>query len=58
MHPENADLTKYLQPCTYIDFENRDEIFHSGDIDSERITRSTSEVLQYREGICLAKSKI
>jgi len=34
----------------------RDEIHHSGDIDSERVTKSASEVLKYKEGICVAKS--
>ena len=34
----------------------RDEIYHSGDIDSERVTKSASEVLRYKEGICVAKS--
>ena len=36
----------------------RDDIFHSWDIGSERITRTASEVLQYREGICYAKSML
>ena len=36
----------------------RDKIHHSGDIDSERITRSASEVLKYKEGICIAKSML
>jgi len=34
----------------------RDEIHHSGDIDSERVTKSASEVLKYKEGICVTKS--
>ncbi|MDR2698463.1 MAG: transglutaminase family protein [Candidatus Methanoplasma sp.] len=34
----------------------RDEINHSGDIGSERVTKSASEVLKYKEGICVAKS--
>lgn len=34
----------------------RDEISHSGDIDSERVTKKASEALKYREGICFAKS--
>ena len=86
MYLESTELTDYLKPCTYIDFEDiaiqqkadelcgalsderekiksvfefcRDEIFHSGDIDSERVTRYASEVLRYREGICLAKSHL
>ena len=34
----------------------RDEIDHSADIDSERVTKRASEVLEYKEGICFAKS--
>ena len=34
----------------------RDEISHSGDIDSERVTKSASEALEYKEGICITKS--
>lgn len=34
----------------------RDEISHSWDIQSTRITRTASEVLLYGEGICYAKS--
>ncbi|UZW15444.1 transglutaminase family protein [Clostridium pasteurianum] len=36
----------------------RDEISHSWDIQSERITRTASEVLKYKEGICYAKSML
>jgi len=36
----------------------RDEIDHSWDIQSNRITCLASEVLQYREGICYAKSNL
>ena len=34
----------------------RDEIDHSADIDSERVTKRASEVLEYKEGICYSKS--
>ena len=34
----------------------RDQISHSWDINSERVTKKASEVLKYREGICIAKS--
>ena len=34
----------------------RDEIYHSGDIDSKRVTKRASETLKYKEGICIAKS--
>jgi len=36
----------------------RDEISHSWDIQSERVTRTASEVLNYKEGICYAKSML
>lgn len=36
----------------------RDEIPHSGDIKSSRVTRTASETLRYREGICYAKSAL
>ena len=36
----------------------RDEIHHSWDIRSRRITRKASEVLKYKEGICYAKSNL
>jgi transglutaminase-like putative cysteine protease len=34
----------------------RDKIHHSGDIDSKRVTKTASEALKYKEGICIAKS--
>jgi transglutaminase-like putative cysteine protease len=36
----------------------RDKISHSWDIQSERVTRTASEVLKYKEGICYAKSML
>lgn len=36
----------------------RDRIDHSWDIQSSRITKKASEVLEYREGICYAKSHL
>lgn len=36
----------------------RDEISHSWDIQSEKVTRTASEVLKYKEGICYAKSML
>ncbi len=36
----------------------RDEISHSWDIQSERVTRTASEVLKYKEGICYSKSML
>ncbi|MCL2773650.1 MAG: transglutaminase family protein [Oscillospiraceae bacterium] len=34
----------------------RDEIHHSGDIDSEKVTKTASEVLKCKEGMCVTKS--
>ncbi|NBI28028.1 transglutaminase-like domain-containing protein [Chengkuizengella marina] len=36
----------------------RDQISHSWDIQSTRITNKASEVLEYKEGICYAKSNL
>lgn len=36
----------------------RDEIAHSWDIQSERVTRTASEALRCREGICYSKSML
>jgi len=36
----------------------RDQIAHSIDIESTRVTRTASEVLSYKEGICYAKSNL
>lgn len=36
----------------------RDEISHSWDIQSSKVTRKASEVLTHREGICYAKSNL
>jgi transglutaminase-like putative cysteine protease len=36
----------------------RDEVAHSWDIGSERVTARASEVLEHREGICYAKSHL
>jgi transglutaminase-like putative cysteine protease len=36
----------------------RDEIFHSWDIQSTRVTCRASEVLYYKEGICYAKANL
>jgi transglutaminase-like putative cysteine protease len=36
----------------------RDEVSHSWDIQGSRVTRSASDVLTYREGICYAKSHL
>jgi transglutaminase-like putative cysteine protease len=36
----------------------RDEVAHSWDAQSRRVTRSASDVLAFREGICYAKSHL
>jgi transglutaminase-like putative cysteine protease len=36
----------------------RDQIAHSGDIQSHRVTRKASEVLEHRVGICYAKAHL
>lgn len=36
----------------------RDEVSHSADIQSKRVTRKASDVLLHREGICYAKSHL
>ncbi|WP_231597596.1 transglutaminase family protein [Bacillus sp. SA1-12] len=36
----------------------RDQVSHSWDIQSNRVTCKASEVLQYKEGICYAKSNL
>jgi transglutaminase-like putative cysteine protease len=36
----------------------RDDVSHSWDIQGTRVTRSASDVLTYREGICYAKSHL
>lgn len=36
----------------------RDDVAHSADIGGSRVTRSASDVLTYREGICYAKSHL
>lgn len=44
---------------TKIAFEYvRDEISHSWDIQSQRVTRTASEALEHKEGICYAKSML
>ena len=48
------DLEKILLAFTFV----RDELPHSGDIHSSRVTRTASEALRFREGICYAKSML
>ncbi|WP_308635715.1 transglutaminase-like domain-containing protein [Paenibacillus silvisoli] len=65
-HPDIAALTAELQASSavQVDFIKRayeyvrDEIAHSWDIQSNRITCAASEALRHREGICYAKANL
>lgn len=50
----NSEIEKAEKAFLFV----RDEIAHSYDIKSRRITISASQVLKYREGICWAKSNL
>ncbi|WP_207668978.1 transglutaminase-like domain-containing protein [Natranaerovirga hydrolytica] len=49
-----SDISKIKKAYEFV----RDEIAHSWDIGSTRITKRASEVLVYKEGICYAKSNL
>ena len=49
-----GEVTKVKKVFEFV----RDEISHSWDIQSTRITRRASEVLVFKEGICYAKSNL
>lgn len=51
---EMYEVTKTKVAFEYV----RDEISHSWDIQSERVTRTASEALEHKEGICYAKSML
>ncbi|SDN24315.1 Transglutaminase-like superfamily protein [Fictibacillus solisalsi] len=53
-HPSQTELEKVKIVFEYV----RDEIAHSWDIQSRRITCSASDVLTHKEGICYAKSNL
>ncbi|RXZ00715.1 transglutaminase-like domain-containing protein [Fictibacillus sp. S7] len=53
-HPSQSELEKLKTGFKYV----RDEIAHSWDIQSRRVTCSASEVLTHKEGICYAKSNL
>lgn len=53
-HSQQSDIEKIQVAFHYV----RDEIAHSWDIQSEKVTCSASEVLQHRQGICYAKSNL
>jgi transglutaminase-like putative cysteine protease len=50
----DSEITKVKKAFEFV----RDEIAHSWDIKSTRITRRASEVLAFKEGICYAKSNL
>ena len=55
-HPQNA---RSEEEVIRADFEFvRDQVAHSWDIQSSRVTGRASEVLRHREGICYAKSHL
>lgn len=53
-HSQQSDIEKIQAAFHYV----RDEIAHSWDIQSEKVTCSASEVLQHKQGICYAKSNL
>lgn len=53
-HDGQSDIEKAKAAFEFV----RDEISHSWDIQGKRVTCKASEVLQYREGICYAKSNL
>lgn len=50
----NDEISKIQKAYHFV----RDNISHSWDIQSKRITTTASEVLKYKEGICYAKSNL
>ena len=53
-NPNQTEIEKAKIAFEFI----RDEISHSWDIQSERVTCNASEVLNFKEGICYAKSHL
>lgn len=53
----NEEQTELEKVKTAFEFV-RDNISHSWDIQSTKVTCKASEVLQYKEGICYAKSNL
>lgn len=52
--PDQTEIEKAKTAFEFV----RDEISHSWDIQSERVTCNASEVLNFKEGICYAKSHL
>ncbi|MDQ0199292.1 transglutaminase-like domain-containing protein [Neobacillus ginsengisoli] len=53
-NPAQTEIEKVKVAFEFV----RDEISHSWDIQSKRVTCNASEVLAYKEGICYAKSNL
>jgi transglutaminase-like putative cysteine protease len=53
-HEEQSEIEKAKIAFEFV----RDEISHSWDIQSTRVTCKASEVLNYKEGICYAKANL
>ena len=63
-HPAICDRAARLRGASDVETAERvfqfvrDEVSHSWDIQGARVTRTASDVLTYREGICYAKSHL
>ena len=63
-HPAVSDRAAHLRGANDVETAERvfrfvrDEVAHSWDIQGTRVTRTASDVLTYREGICYAKSHL
>lgn len=53
-NPSQSEIAKVKRAFEYV----RDEISHSWDIQSTRVTCTASEVLKFKEGICYAKANL
>lgn len=53
-HSSQSDIEKVKIAFEFV----RDEISHSWDIQSSRVTCTAAEVLEFKEGICYAKSNL
>ncbi|MER1999616.1 MAG: transglutaminase family protein [Lysinibacillus sp.] len=53
-HKEQSDVEKIQTAFHYV----RDDIKHSWDIQSEKVTCTADEVLEHKQGICYAKSNL
>ncbi|MEH6940303.1 transglutaminase-like domain-containing protein [Bacillus sp. JJ722] len=53
-HDKRSDIEKVQSAFLYV----RDHISHSWDIQSRKVTRKASDVLEFKSGICYAKSNL